>query len=342
MIKIQTKEHLVYFMQCGMMKLSHYDLKFVINLQNLITTKQSITTNQVNLFYKLVEKYKKQFTKHKLTQEFLSGLQWNTNIVESSKEFTEVFVQLIDSKIHIKCPFNKKFLHEVREVKPNPFKWKKDEKRYESIYSTYALKLATTLLEKHYNKVNYCEQIQYLLNTVHNFSQQNIWQPTLVHRNNLVYIAAINSFVEEATRNIHFAVDIDTVSKLGEYGIYISEELKVDKKLDFASQFFYETDVDELYTILDWLKELNCDCVLFSGLGAFKLKNDLHEKLQNLNIDYLNQSDILFAQNRGYMKPYKHIVSIHFNSVKINPSLIYKHELKKVIKVKNSYPITIK
>ena len=51
MMKMQTKEHLVYFMQTGMMRLSHYDLHFVQNLNYIILNK-NIEINNIFTIYK--------------------------------------------------------------------------------------------------------------------------------------------------------------------------------------------------------------------------------------------------------------------------------------------------
>ena len=46
-------------------RLSRYDLQFVNNLTNMIGVKNTVTTNQDNLFKKIALKYRRQFIQHK-------------------------------------------------------------------------------------------------------------------------------------------------------------------------------------------------------------------------------------------------------------------------------------
>jgi len=342
MMKLQSKEHLVYFMQCGMMNLSSYDLKFVQNLNILIAQKNPITSNQITLLEKLLSKYKRQFSKHKYNLEFIQSLPWHSAIIQSTSEYTEAYLSITDGKIYLRCPFNKKFITALRQVSNNPFKWDRENKRYESLFSTYSLKIIYNLVSENYSTVNYCEVTKQLLNKVNQYAGNLIWQPTLIKSNDLLLIGATNKFVDEATKNIKLDLSDKTVFKLSSYGVGISDELAKDPKLSFASSTHVEIDMNDLFKIFQWLYELGCDCILFSGLTVQHIKNNVHKHLLELGIDYYSHRDVLFTTNKMVTESYNFIASVHFTSVKINPSMRYKDSIKKIIKVHNSQPINIK
>lgn len=342
MLKIQNKEHLVYFMQSGMMKLSSYDLKFIQNLNILIAQNKPVTSNQVTLLEKLLIKYKRQLNKNKYNLEFIQSLQWNCKIIPSAPEYTEAYLSINNDKVYLKCPFNKKFLTELRQVSSNPFKWDCDKKRFESSFSTYAFKIIYQLVTKNYSTVNYCDITQQLLNKLNQYDNNLIWQPTLVKSNDLLLIGSSNKFLDEATKNITLDLSAETVFKLGLHGVKISDELSTDPNLSFANNTYVEIEMNDLSKIFQWLHKLGCDCILFSGLTVQYVKNDVQKILSELGIDHYSHRDVLFTTNKMVTDSYNFIASIHFTSVKINSSMRYKDTIKKIIKVRNSQPIKIK
>lgn len=344
MIKLQTKEHLVYFMQCGMMKLSSHDLHFVQNIHNIINRNEPITTNQVKLLDKLIDKYRRQFNKHKYDSNFIHSLKWHSKIIESSVEHTRAYISISEGKILFKSPFNKKFLTELRKLNFNPFKWNNESKFHHAEYSTHSLKILYNLANKYYPNISYCPITQSLLNTLKSFDKNLIWEPTLVMANGMLLIAASNQFVDKAIKDVIFNIDLKTITKLNSYGIKISDELSSEEKFKFAGSFVYETDIKELNKILYWLKDIGSDCVIFAGLGNISLRSELHSRLNQLGIHYYNQSDILFTTNKMVNSSYDSITYIQFT---ITPKLNYntivnKYNVKKIVKVNNSYPVALK
>ena len=70
-MKFQCKEHVIWFMlgrdsatwtsgSTPSINLSHFDYSFIVNMQSLSHDKKEITTNQAQLFDKLIFKYRKQ------------------------------------------------------------------------------------------------------------------------------------------------------------------------------------------------------------------------------------------------------------------------------------------
>lgn len=336
-MQLSTKEHLAYFMQTGVMRLSNYDLKFVQNIHHFILQNKSITTNQVALFDKLVLKYERQFKKQNFTLAFLQGLPWTTKIVPSDPIYTDAYISIVDDAIHFRAPYNKNFITNFRKLDYNPFVWKREVKRYEAPFSTPALKILVHLVHHFYPIVHYCPIIVELLNKIQPLESAKYWQPTLVKVNDNLIVAAINSHVETAINNIPLNSDIDTLVALSEYGIKIDDTVLSEKsKLDFINELITEVDLSDIDTAFGYLKELNCDCVYFYG-HSLLVKKELKSKIEELtkNIFSINESPVQVVEQ------YKFPVVIQLSStvpyVKLN-----SYNIRKVIKIKNSNPIDVK
>ena len=246
MFEMKTKEHLLYFMNSGMMKLSISDNKFIQNLNYLVANKNPITTNQVLLLDKLIDKYKRQFCKQKYDVEMIKALPWTNTIKESIPEFTEAHISIINGMIHFRAPFNKKFVTQFKIVNDEIFKWNSEFKRFESTFSSYGLKILVDTANKYYPKVNYCGVTQDLLNKLSQYKNIKIWQPTLTIVNGNLFIAGMNQHLYLATKDIELKLDIETVKILGDYGIGLDDDLKLDKSLVLANSFLYETNFNDI------------------------------------------------------------------------------------------------
>ena len=121
MVDLQTTEHLLHFL-IGNVQLSRFDEKFISSL----TTQSRVTTNQVELFYKLLYKYRRQLAKHELDPDKLIYLPWQMPMVESSKQYTQGHLTIEGDKIVFKCPYNRNFITEFRANEDNPFVWDKE------------------------------------------------------------------------------------------------------------------------------------------------------------------------------------------------------------------------
>jgi hypothetical protein len=148
-----NKEQLLYFFLQGKISLSQYDYKFMANLQTIIQNNARVTSNQADLFDKLISKYKKQLVRQGLVKEELKELPWKTMIVESTSEYTGAVVSLRDNELNIRVPFNKSFISEFRNVPNNAFEWDKETKSYSATFGTTALKVAHSVLPKFFSTV---------------------------------------------------------------------------------------------------------------------------------------------------------------------------------------------
>lgn len=338
MVPIKTKEHLVYFMQCGMLRLSRYDLHFIQNLQNLILTKNSITTNQVALFEKIVEKYNRQLTKHGLIKSNTDQLSWETEIVNSDKKFTEAYLSLKEDTIYFKSPFSKKFLEKFSKQTYNSFKWVREYKHYEAPYSTHALKFLIELAKDFYPKINYCPTITGLINSVERFNAK-YWEPTLIYLNGRYIIVAITEALYNAIIDIELSNNPECLSLLAAHGITIDDSIiNNDPLLRFASEYSTVVDYSNVDDFIDYLHAIKCDSVFVAGLVLShqyktELINKIKEKASNIQID--DRSSLLLSERlKGKNNPV--VIYMLPKSITNIPGVF-----KKIIRITNGVPIHI-
>lgn len=337
-MQLSTKEHLVYFMQTGVMRLSNYDLKFVQNIYHFILQNKSITSNQVALFDKLVSKYERQLKKQNLSLDFLQTLAWTTKIIQSDPVYTDAYISIQDGVIHFRAPYNKNFITNFRKLDYNPFVWKREEKRYEATFSTSALKILVHLVHYFYPIVHYSSEVTNLLNTTQCYDSVTHWEPTLVKVNNNFLISGINEHLNKAIHDVVLNDELKTMVNLSEYGIKMDKNLLEDKdKLSFASEYIYEIELSNIDKVFEYLKELNCDGVYFSG-HSLLIKKDLKEKIKVVTENIHNFSEApLYKKIHNYQFP----IAIQFSSM-ISTMKLQTYNIKKVIKIINSNPVDLK
>jgi len=337
MIPVQTKEHLIYFMQTGMMRLSKYDLRFVQNLQTISLQKNNLTTNQVALFDKLVDKYRRQLHKHGITSEILEGLTWESTIVPSDPKFTEAYVTINDHTITFRSPFSKKFVDAFHKVPYNSFKWYKEKKVYEAPYSTHALRVILQSAAEHYPVVNYCPVTSELLNSTVQYNAK-YWSPTLIKLDNHYLIAATNRFVDEAIKDLPLSSDIECLVNLSTHGVAVDSSVtNGDPLLEFASTYEVNIDFAEVDTLVTYLKAMNCDAVLVTGQASMlvQYRRILKSKLADSGIHVDEKNNIVLeARLKDYSRP----VLINLSSMAVQES----SKFKKVIRMKNSLPVVVR
>lgn len=336
MIKVATKEQLVYFMQSGALRLSKIDVNFLQNLNVLCIKHKPITSNQLKLFDKICNKYQKQLNKFKLTKEKINSFTWaDVKIVTSDPQFTEAYIEVIENKILIRCPFSRKFVSEFRKLDTKFFVWNKIEKQYESTFGTYQLKQAVDSLTQFFEIVNYCKTTEKLLNTLSDYKNIKYWHPTLIKRNNNFFIAGANEFVVNATKHIELNLDYKTLFELSKFGIEVDSSLKLDDRGKFANSRFLEIDISDFEKTIDWLIDLNVDCVAMFGLPISNIQNqpiidkDYIQRLISKNISIINYQRTIPDSNP------KVPVLFYFTPMISKTKPMY-NKLVKVIKVNNA------
>lgn len=341
MIELKTREHLVYFMQAGLLRLSKYDLRFVQNLQVLIHTKNNITTNQVSLFERLVAKYQRQLEKHNINQNIIDSLHWSTKIVSSDPKFTEAYISIDDDIISFRGPFNKKFVDTFRKIPNNDFVWVKEKKAYQAPFTTLALKIIVDASHLQYPIVNYCPVTQKLLNNlIEQYEHVKYWSPTLVKCNEQYLIAALNPELADAIKDITLSNDPTCLSTLATYGVLIDIDIIVDDPvLKFASTYMPEVDIKYIDTFVENLKAIECDGVCLvgrMGLLPQQTKSLLISKMKDANIKCDERHELLtYARAFDYKNP---VVITSMNKFISVPFTSFT----KVVRIKNSMPIDIK
>ena len=258
------KEQLCQYLISGHIHLSKKDYGFFSNIKSIVGDKNCITSNQNNLFSKLLKKYKRQITKQNFDVEKLIELNWNVSVLDSREEFLTAYVGLHEDKIFIKTPFNKNFINQFRKIKNNNFVWNKEERRYEGPISTYQLKIALHTVDKNFALKQYCDKTLQVLEQIKSYESVKYWEPTLVKIKNNLYILAASQSLIDSIQHIVIKNDALTFFELSQYGIRIDEDLMLDSFYKFAGTFITEINTNQLQEFSDWVKKLNVDCVFTS------------------------------------------------------------------------------
>ncbi len=332
---MKNKEQLLYFFLQGKISLSQYDYKFMANLQTMIQNQSRVTSNQADLFDKLISKYKKQLTKNGLVKEELKELPWKTMVVESSPEFTGASVRLTDDEITVKVPFNKSFISQFRSVENNKFSWDSAEKLYRTKFNTLSLKVAYTTLPKYFQHVRYCDELQSILTELEQY-QNLIWNPTAKKFNDRLLIGACNSVLGSMLD----AIDLDTTPrnlfKLVEMGINIDPEVYAgNEKFRFAANPVYEVEISDVEKIIGWMKNIGCDNVV---LGR-ALRNTINIEEFSAMIEKYGMKAV-GPMSFGNLPDGISILVQHTSNVDTRTP--FAGQISKTIVIKDSRPIEVK
>lgn len=285
MVELKSIDQLLYFMK-NHIHLSRYDEKFIEN----ISTLSNVTTNQVILLHRLIFKYRRQFIKHEMFVEKLVELPWNVNVVESSPQYTEGHVSIVDDIIYFRCPFNRNFIDEFRKIPLNMFVWNKQKRHYEALYNVYSLKILLKTAEKFFPKVHLYEDTQKMLNELKPFEPMLYWQPTLIERNNNLFIAATNSSLEAALGDLKLSANENTYLTLSKHGVTIGAEFyENDERLEFMCKYNPCIEQTDIHKLVNWLKDIKCDMVYLFGLSSVNLiKRKITESLVEADIPHID------------------------------------------------------
>ena len=286
---MKNKEQLLYFFLQGKISLSQYDYKFMANLQTMIQNQNRVTSNQADLFDKLISKYSKQLSKNGFIKEELKALPWKTMVVESTSEYTGAVVSLLDNKLTIRVPFNKTFISEFRTIKNNSFEWNKELKLYSSEFGTNALKIAYTALPKFFSTVKYSDELQEILTELEQYNNL-VWDPTLVEVNGSYIVAAVNPELAEAIKDIDIALEPETLFKLTSFGINVDSKLyDQNEQLAFAANTVHEIELGDLYSTIEFMKKLGCENVIVGrGIRNLVSYDELAKHIEKCGMKHAN------------------------------------------------------
>lgn len=314
-------------------RLSRYDLQFVNNLTNMIGVKNTITTNQDNLFRRVALKYRRQFAQQKFDIDTLLLLPWACNIVESSPQYTNASISIVGDKIIFRSPFNKNFLTALKKNPIYSMEWHKDKRQYEIIYGPTTLKMLISLSADHFEVIDYCSITRNIINTLSEYESVKYWKPTLVCNNGYFYVASINEILHETIKDIPVTNDLVMVADYVQYGIEVSESViehfidtENPMKITLACSYRVECEIRDLNSAIEWLCELGCDSVT-----THSSKNtSLFDLVEQHNIAMVRDQSNLISQNKPVMIHYRNYGYMD------QPSGLFK-----IIKCVNSEPINL-
>jgi hypothetical protein len=319
------------------LRLSRYDIRFLQNLEKIIVDKKRITSNQVGLVEKLIEKYERQFIKNQLFISELLKLPWKTLVVETTEEYTSAHIGILDDNIILKTPYNKLFIASFRSLSQSSFIWDNENKYYIADLSTFSLKLAINVATKFFTEVRYSDTVRKLLDQLEYYKDVKYWEPTLVNSNGNYIIACSNSGLDNSIQHIKLNTELTTLAELVRYGIHIDESILLTDEKRFAGSYNPKVELTNICDIVPWLKNIKCDYVTVSGVGlstSVKFKNDLKQALELAGIRYNDSGRMMIHDNTS---KYKFPVLIKFKLISDTDHA----NTAKVINVVNSQPVNL-
>jgi hypothetical protein len=341
-VKPTTKEQLIYYL-INNVSLGTYDRRFLSNLESMfLTNNRPLTTNQADLLNKIVHRYSRQLAKYELSANELVTLPWTKQPVESLPQFTETHLILVDDELILRSPYKSTFVKDFKKLDIQG-KWEHDDRLWRIPASTHTLKVVKNCIEKHYSKINYCEDISSALDTISHLDTANSWKPTYVYTNGNFLVSCANEYLLEAIRDIAFDLTLDTLARLVAYGITIDQtvidkfkEKFIEDEILFASDFTSKIEMNDS-TLGSMLVKLKPDIVLFSEYisGARAYLNTVKRYLSDNNMNF---ADVSFNKTVDVTK-YDYVILVESGISIKQQSLPY---VGKSVQIVVSKPITIK
>jgi len=335
MLELNNKEQLVYYMVANL-RLSRYDIRFLQNLEKISLVKKRITSNQVELVDKLIEKYERQFVKNQMFIKELAKLPWKTLVVETTDEYTSAHIGILNDNLILKTPYNKAFITAFRSLSESSFVWDNVNKYYIADLSTFSLKLAINMVTKFFNEVRYSDNVKALIDQLTYYKDVKYWTPTLVCTNGNYIIACTNKALDESIKHITLNTELNTLAELVRYGIIIDDSIMRTNEERFAGSYNPKVELSNICDIVPWLQNIKCDYVSVSGIGLstnLKFKDDLRQALENAGIQYNDAGRVITHTN---LSKYKFPVIVKFKLISDD----YVN-VAKVINVVNSQPVNL-
>jgi hypothetical protein len=335
MVDLNNKEQLIYFMVTNL-RLSRYDIRFLQNLEKIISVKKVVTSNQVSLVEKLIEKYERQLVKHEMFITDLLKLPWTTLVIPTTDEYTSAHIGMLDDNLILKTPYNKAFITAFRSLSQSGYVWDNVNKYYIADLSTHSLKLAINMTSKFFTDIRYSDKVKELLAPLSYYKDVKYWTPTLVCVNGNYMIACTNKALDESIKHITLNTELNTLAELVRYGIIIDDSIMRTNEERFAGSYNPKVELSNICDIVPWLQNIKCDYVSVSGIGLstnLKFKDDLRQALENAGIQYNDAGRVITHTN---LSKYKFPVIVKFKLISDD----YVN-VAKVINVVNSQPVNL-
>ena len=169
------------------------------------------------------------------------------------------------------------------------------------------------------------------------YDDMRYWQPTLIKRNENLYVVATNESLNTVLGDMQLSDDVDTFITLSKHGVSIGSEFyKDDPKLKFMCESVTNVEHWQMDSMIEWLKEMKCELVVLSGFSSINLaKKKLIDLLRDANLEFLDTAIVTRP-----IKDYKNPVLVKF---KKNSDMLYSPDkVAKVIHLVNSNPVDVK
>lgn len=340
---MNSKDKVIRLFLDGTIHLSKKDYSFFYNLSKIIKQRGLITTNQSELFDKLVNKYRKQLQKNQKNPDDIIGLSWDCRVVPTLQEYLHSNISVKDNFIEIRSPFKQDFIKQItRYMLPdienpvleyvNPFSWDKTDRAYKAEYNTTAFKIAITYSNRYFDKTTYCDVAQSLLRQTEELKSVGVWDPTYKKVGDCYYIAACNEILSNHIQNIQLDTEPATLFTLSKLGIKIDENIvKDDYTLRVASKYIVFENIDNINELIGATKLLNVKYVVFG--------RDLsYQKQIGLELKNLLQNNEIMVLPEGNVKE----ITDDYFYMTLNSSNTRHNNATKIIVLKNNRPVNVK
>lgn len=341
MSSFYNKEQLLVVFLTNGFRLNKYDSKFINNLAMLLAKNKYVTSNQAELFDKLLVKYKRQLNKNKVNVDAVIQLPWNTKLIESTKQYTEAFLTIDQNRIKLQVPFNKDFIKALRDYDHLQFiLWNRADKCYYASYYTDLIKNIIKITQKFF-VLNISEEINNQLVVVETYNDIKYWNPTLVKNNDNYYILASNQHLDEALHNIELNNDPITLMNIARFGVSVDKSLLPTRLHEFSADYNPNIDTKELHDLHMYCQLLNVNTLIFNyRVRRIREIKEIIDKFftnTNINIHYDGTISSEFNSNKSFY--------IYYGSNAIALQPYYHNHIRKalkVIKLTNSNPVKLK
>jgi hypothetical protein len=360
-IDFTTKEQVIFFMMTTSISLSHYDYKFISNMQSLTHDKKQITSGQADLFDRLLHKYRKQFSTNGYDPVELEKLIWKCEVVPSLPKYTNANVDWDDSigKLTIRVPFKKDFISAFRKEMGNDFpdrsgseenpqwEWNSERKRYEAIPTTHSLKLAYEMLPQFFTTV-YHNEVKDIITELEKTTVKYA-DPTLIVEDGVYTVVNSNNVLDELLEECNLDNTPNCLYRMSQLGIKVDESItQGDPELLFASSYIVECDIDETDQWCNWLSNLNVENILLgrgSPQNGYDRSTGIFGECKNALQDHafkLHMQKDLFDYDDTHMENMHSLpVLIQFNSI-VEPEQCHgANRNGKILILTNRRPIKI-
>ena len=354
-IDFTTKEQVIFFMMTTSISLSHYDYKFISNMQSLTHDKKQITTGQADLFDKLLHKYRKQFATNGYESNDLVKLPWKCVVVESLPKYTNANVDWDDSvnKLTIRVPFKKDFIATFRKEMTDGFPdgsadwvWNSERKRYESDPKTYSLKLAYEILPKFFTTV-YHNEVKDIITELES-TKVKYTDPTLIVEDGVYTVVNSNNVLDELLLNVTLDNTPKCLYRMSQLGIKVDESItQGDPELLFASSYIVECDIDEVDQWCNWLINIKVENILLGRGSPSGARGEIKDGIFRECKDALNKNQFRLHMQKDLLNDYEEEdmhtlpVLVQFNSI-VEPEQCHGiNRNGKIIIITNGRPIKI-